>query len=865
MSTSGWEPRGALAWVSRGIPTLLVALAMSGLIFALPRVIADPLGGTRALYVVPVALLAARFGWRAGVIAAVLAFAATVIAGRGPANGAGVMWSQAIVFLVAGLGVGLAAERLHGVAEERRRLQVVSRDATVRGELAERVQALTRELSRAATVEEVSGAFAARGVPLLGASHGAVFVLDRNGEYVNEVLSGEQPSRTPSSWRSLRLSSPGVPTDAVRTGEPIFLATAGDIRTAYPGLPQTSDLDGTGAWAAAPLREDDRLIGAVAVGFTDPQPFDEVWRALFLAVAARVQEAIDRAQLLQVAELQRARAEASERRASLLAEVGSLLTAPLQSAERMQRLVQLLVPGFADGATVEAVSAAGTGSAPGSGLELLAAAHAVPALVPVLEQLRRRHFREPADGWGTAALLRQPELRQFRPLGGQVGGQVGGAAQEDGGHIPDELQPGSSIAVPLVARGSVIAVILLINGRARRSFDDADLALAQSIADKAALALDNAQLYERQGEVVSRLQHALLPGAMPQIDGVQAVARYRPATEVLEVGGDWYDVIALPGQRVGVVLGDVVGHGVAAAATMGQLRSAAAAIAPYCSGPAQLLQRLDSFASTVAGAAIATVAYADYEPATGLIRYACAGHPPPLLIDDRGQVRFLQGGRGIPLGMEDLGQPRLQDETSVSPHGTLICYSDGLVERRGIDIDTRLDMLAAAAAELAGRPLPQLCDELLARMVGDGPLRDDIAILCLDLRHRAGRALRYSMPARPSELFHLRAALRPWARSAGLSDNRIDDLVLAANEAASNAIEHAYRDDPGGTRTVDLRADVGLDGMIVIEVADAGRWREQGESQPHRGHGLTLIRATMASVHIGTSDGRTTVTMRMPT
>jgi serine phosphatase RsbU (regulator of sigma subunit)/anti-sigma regulatory factor (Ser/Thr protein kinase) len=424
------------------------------------------------------------------------------------------------------------------------------------------------------------------------------------------------------------------------------------------------------------------------------------------------------------------------------------------------------------------------------------------------------------------------------------------------------LRPRSFITVPLTARGCVLGGVLLLQSEPGRRFDESDLALAELIAGRAALALDNAMLFEQQHEVATTLQHALLPGRLPQTQEVTATARYRPGTATLDVGGDWYDVITLPGRRVGIVLGDVVGRGVAAAATMGQLRSAVAAIAPYAAGPAEVLQRLDRFAATVPGAELATVAYADFHPGTGCLRYACAGHPPPLLLTDQGGARFLAGGRGVPL-VTGSGLPWQQEEIVLDREATLVCYTDGLLERRGTDIDTRMRDLVAVAAQLSGRPLTQLGDGLLERMVGPSAPGDDVAVLCLDLRRGSTRRFHRILPAERDRLAPLRAALRAWAAEAGVDRLGIGDLLLATGEACANVVEHAYLDGRTGAE-VEVGAEIDADGSLVARVSDTGRWRDQPHGIDHRGHGLALIRAVMADVEVDAHECGTTVTMRTP-
>ena len=236
------------------------------------------------------------------------------------------------------------------------------------------------------------------------------------------------------------------------------------------------------------------------------------------------------------------------------------------------------------------------------------------------------------------------------------------------------------------------------------------------------------RLAEREHQIAVELQRSLLR----QVDapGLPSCHAYHAAAPELEVGGDWYDVISLPGGAVGHVVGDVVGHGVHAAATMGQLRSALRALAPAFPDPAELLGRIATFAEAIPGAACTTVAYAVLDPGDGRLTYACAGHPPPLLIGLDGTTRFLEGGRSLPLA--SVSGPRfVSAHDRLAASDALLLYTDGLVERRGQDLGAGLDQLRTAAQSLAGAPADQLCDLLVAHMTGNDPLHDDVCMLAV--------------------------------------------------------------------------------------------------------------------------------------
>jgi serine phosphatase RsbU (regulator of sigma subunit)/integral membrane sensor domain MASE1 len=239
---------------------------------------------------------------------------------------------------------------------------------------------------------------------------------------------------------------------------------------------------------------------------------------------------------------------------------------------------------------------------------------------------------------------------------------------------------------------------------------------------------DEERRYEH--DVAVSLQRALLPERLVQRPDVAVAAIYRASDERLEVGGDWYETLTLPGDRIGVAVGDVVGHGLAAAAAMGQLRTAVAALAPDCASPTQLLEQLDDFAMRSSGMRFSTACYATLDPATGAVEHASAGHPPILLVDARGACRYLSEGVSWPLCAAD--DPRDRHGTLVlEPGATLILYSDGLVERRGVPIDVGLDELRAAAHRAWRLDVDDLCDALVRELLDGRPIHDDVVVLAI--------------------------------------------------------------------------------------------------------------------------------------
>ena len=259
-----------------------------------------------------------------------------------------------------------------------------------------------------------------------------------------------------------------------------------------------------------------------------------------------------------------------------------------------------------------------------------------------------------------------------------------------------------------------------------RSFTAFEEALLAQFARLSATSLRNALVYELEHQAALTLQSSLLPASVPTLDGIDVQVRYRPSGARTGVGGDWFDVIKLPNERVGLVIGDVMGHGLAAAAFMGQLRVALRAFATEGDPPSRVLERTDRLLPTISGERMATVIYAIIEP-DGRLRYANAGHPPPLVAQSAGSASYLSGGLSAPIGVGLPVDSRVESAVRLDPGATLLLYTDGLIERR----DRHLDEGLTELQELLSKPAPsvgELCDAALTLALETSP-EDDICLL----------------------------------------------------------------------------------------------------------------------------------------
>ncbi|WP_409332523.1 PP2C family protein-serine/threonine phosphatase [Trujillonella humicola] len=415
---------------------------------------------------------------------------------------------------------------------------------------------------------------------------------------------------------------------------------------------------------------------------------------------------------------------AADRASGVAATALDALAGSLDVVEAAGQLARLVVPGLADWATVTVLGEDGAA-------DRSALAHSDPARLADVDTYISRRVTAPRDQASVTAALRSGEPVQLD----RIGADLGPERQPD----PEvraawrRLDPTSSLFVPLQARGSAFGVLSLVNCGDRPAHGPAEIAAAVRLARRAALALDNARLFERQLQVAETLQHSLLTPP-PQPAGLSIAVRYRPASSHALVGGDWYDAVEQPDGATLLVIGDVAGHNVEAASAMAQLRSAVRTLAyDRPDSPARTLARVDRVLTGLHVGTLATALVARLEApgsdGSRLLRWSSAGHLPPLLLSPDGGTRLLEAPPDRLLGFGEPAQ-RTDHETTVRPGDTVLLCTDGLVEAGRVDIDAGLDRLSAAVADLAGLDPGALCDRLLSRLVPDRA-EDDVAVLAV--------------------------------------------------------------------------------------------------------------------------------------
>ncbi|MFF4546812.1 SpoIIE family protein phosphatase [Streptomyces sp. NPDC001406] len=514
----------------------------------------------------------------------------------------------------------------------------------------------------------------------------------------------------------------------------------------------------------------------------------------------------------------------AQRQLNLLVEAGRRVGTTLDVIATTDELAAVAVPEFADLVEVDLAPAVLSGEVPDIG-------------GPAGSELIRASFRS-ASPEHTADAVDVVDMVDAAGSAGSPSREPHPVVYADGSPQHRSLASGGlvldddTLVVPLRAGGSSLGLVTFVRHSGSGIFDKPAVAVADELAARAAVSIDNARRYTRERAAALALQRQLLPQYLPPNSAVEVAHRYLPTDALSGVGGDWFDVIPLSGARVGLVVGDVVGHGLHAAATMGRLRTTVRALAPMDIPPDELLKRLDDLVgqSAEAGtaplgaapdddvAAGATCLYAVYDPVSRRCTMARAGHLPPAVVELDGRVSFPDLPAGPPLGLGGLPFESLEIELTAG--SLLALFTDGLVELRNRDIDKGMETLGKVLSENSGS-LEDLCDRVITELLPDSTTTDDTALLLVRTRELDSRRVAvWNLPAEPV------AAGRARELVAGrLTDWGLEELVfpteLIVSELVTNAIR--YAEGPLHLRLI-------RDRTLVCEVADAGH------TAPHLRH-----------------------------
>lgn len=468
------------------------------------------------------------------------------------------------------------------------------------------------------------------------------------------------------------------------------------------------------------------------VGRTPAEPdHDRVWSCSYVRVEDPAGMPIGViASLVDITEQQRdhVEAEAGRRRLALLSEASMRVGSSLDLERTAQELADLAVPRLADAVTVDVLDALARGDEPGMGLTGGAALRRLgkaplsgSKVTDILAPLGRTLVFPVAAPYTQALASRQPFLAA------RLDEQAVAPAARHSAKPAQLVAVGvhSLVMAPLVARETVLGVATFYRTRPIGPFVSEDVTLAGELAARAALSIDNARLYHHEHDTAVILQRSMLPQHITPPPGIAVSHRYLPASDVNEIGGDWYDVLPVADGKAALLIGDVMGHGIAAAAVMGRLSASVRALARLDLSPVRLLHQLEAVLGDLAEPMLATFLYVVCDPATGHCTVTRAGHPPPALVLPDGTVRLLDTPPGVPLGVG--GIDFTPTEISVPPGSLLVLYTDGLIEARGRDLDERLAELTQLLAD-PQRQLDHLCDSLITHLV-PAAADDDVALL----------------------------------------------------------------------------------------------------------------------------------------
>jgi serine phosphatase RsbU (regulator of sigma subunit)/anti-sigma regulatory factor (Ser/Thr protein kinase) len=690
----------------------------------------------------------------------------------------------------------------------------------------ERLQGLTAALSEAVTSQQVGEVVVDQAVAAIGANAGAVLLLDPRAQALDVLASFGFSEGAVERAHGISVEARVPVAESVRGGEPVWVEDVEDAFERWDPVGFIGDRAGE-AYAAVPLVVGRRALGTIALSFEEARPFTADERGLILTLADLCAQAFERARLYEQAQAARESAEAAQEQIERIQEILELGLAHLPVDELLDALIERVTALFSTDAGAILLVDEASGE-----LRVHASVGIEPELVG--------EVRVPLGLGvaGTIAASGEPlvleDVREARPVDPFL-----------------RRRAASLMGVPLRTEEGVIGVLHLTTGSTRRFAED-EVALLEAVATRAALAIERSRLYEREHRIAETLQRSMLPQEMPELPGLEIVARYVPGSSGLSIGGDWYDAIPLANGRVGVVVGDIVGKGLRAATEMVQLRNAFRAYALEGLDPAEVVERLNVLVERQALGQYSTLVYAIFDPRSEALTFVSAGHPPPLVRHADGSVLFLEGGRSLPLGVAPDVRCE-QAETTLETGATLLLFTDGLVERRDAGISDGLARLADAV-RAGPSELEPLIDHLVERLVGRAS-DDDTGIIALRPAS-SPRHLTLDLPAEPSALGQLRRALRAWLARQSVEAEEIERVTLACNEACANAIEHPV---DRTTELIRLEADV-VDGILSMSVRDTGHWRHPS-APGDRGLGLRLIGELMDEIEVNRAPDGTEVRM----
>jgi GAF domain-containing protein len=575
-----------------------------------------------------------------------------------------------------------------------------------------RLQQLARvtiELGAAESIEEIADAAVEHVAAAIRAAVTTLMV--RENDVLTLVGGHNLRPGVSEQWHSFPVDHDNPASEALREARPVMLSGVPAIEARWPSL--RGQVPAGRSILCLPLGAGSTPVGVAGMTFEDdwlpgPRELD-----LLTAFAEACGQAVRRVRAS-------AEAEIREQYLSFLADVSAELVRSLDYRATLTAVADLTVPGLADWCAVDIVER--------DTLSTLSVAHVDPAKVAWAWELQRRYPSDRDAPTGASNVVRTGVSELYEEITDEM--LVAGARDQEHLRLCRELHLRSAMVVPLTVRGRTLGAITLIRAETGRAYGPADLLVAEDLGRRAAFAIDNAQLHSQTRDVARQLQRAVLPDDLGALASWQVAVHYEPGGEA-EVGGDVYDAVALPDGRLAVFIGDVMGHGVAAAAAMAHLRASVRAFICVDPAPHVVIGHLEQMFELLSISQLVTLVYAVVDPRAGRIELVNAGHYPPLIVCADGSVTFAATPPRRPLGTDpDVGAAT---GFGFGRGDTLLLFTDGLVERRDEHIDLGLQRLARHATAVADSDLSAGLQRLVARVLGAGG-EDDVTAVALRAR-----------------------------------------------------------------------------------------------------------------------------------
>lgn len=699
-----------------------------------------------------------------------------------------------------------------------------------------RINALATRLTGAVTRRQIVQAVTQSSAEVVGAVQASLMLARPSATSAGGDGSdgSDATDRTAGGVSAIAVDGPAD--EARRTGTMVLVPDR-DQMAQYPTALAHAEAAGIQALACVPLQTIESSVpaGVLVIGWDRPQDFEPDVRGALLLLGEIITQAVARAELFEIESSLRRRAEGLEA-------VATALTRAVTVSDVARTAIDV---------GLRAVSSPGVVLRVDDG-RLHVLAPEAPEFLPFVQDYQGLPI---SSRWPVARAAREGRTITVDSLDHM---------RRDYPEAADRMERLSLhwlVAVPVSVRGQVSAVITAGSWNEGRSGDEL-VGYVEALADLVGQAFERAEQYETQHEIAEVLQRSMLTD-VPDRSDISLAAHYGPSVDRLEVGGDWFDAFAGDDDQLVLVVGDVVGRGLEAATTMGQLRSATRALAVHLSSPGALMSALDRYVMQTPSAMCATVACASLDPRTGAVTYALAGHPPPLVLAVDGSTRFLGDGLRSPLGVPngDVGRATIEATTVLEEGDRLILFSDGLVERRGETIDVGLERLCEAVKRVRALHGDEFIAAVLTEIGEHGGQDDDVCVLVAE--RVLARAHLDVVVRRPEDLRTMRAQVLAWIDGLIEDDGSferqgVQDLVLALDELCSNGIEHGLRGDDG--RPEGVSVSLVYDGLesVTARVTDPGRWILP-DGRSGGGRGLAIVRAVSDHVSIAQDSGTTVV------